>query len=60
MMETIGAFSFSQMNKSAMAPFSRLQTNNVMIMGDLNASAPYVHANDWISNRLRTSPGYKW
>ena len=43
-----------------MAPFSRLQTHNVMIMGDLNASAPYVHANDWISNRLRTSPGYKW
>ena len=31
-----------------------------MILGDLNASAPYVQANDWITNRLRTDSHYKW
>ena len=38
----------------------RLKTSNIMILGDLNASAPYVQANDWITNRLRTDSHYKW
>ena len=38
----------------------KLDTKNVIIMGDFNAGGTYVRPSDWESNRLRQDCGYKW
>ena len=40
--------------------FFRFRTSDVIILGDLNASAPYVSAADWKTNRLKNNPKCHW
>eukprot|EP00088_Acartia_fossae_P043967 TRINITY_DN4655_c0_g1_i1.p1 TRINITY_DN4655_c0_g1~~TRINITY_DN4655_c0_g1_i1.p1 ORF type:complete len:469 (-),score=97.58 TRINITY_DN4655_c0_g1_i1:130-1536(-) len=35
------------------------QTDNIVILGDLNASGPYLKTRDWETNRLR-GPTFQW
>jgi hypothetical protein len=42
------------------AKLFRFRTTNIIILGDLNASPPYVSSMDWASNRLKTNSKYHW
>nr|pir deoxyribonuclease I (EC 3.1.21.1) - common carp [Cyprinus carpio] len=38
----------------------RLNTNNIMLLGDFNAGCSYVSNSDWSKIRLRTDQSYTW
>ncbi|KAI2666347.1 Deoxyribonuclease-1 [Labeo rohita] len=38
----------------------RLNTNNIMLLGDFNAGCSYVSSSDWSKIRLRTDQSYTW
>ncbi|XP_016403376.1 deoxyribonuclease-1-like, partial [Sinocyclocheilus rhinocerous] len=38
----------------------RLNTNNILLLGDFNAGCSYVSNSDWSKIRLRTDQSYTW
>ncbi|KAK5863452.1 hypothetical protein PBY51_000481 [Eleginops maclovinus] len=40
--------------------YQKWKTENVMILGDLNAACSYVTIKGWKANRLRSDPKFRW